>query len=231
MKFCCFELRRQVQLWHVISFTHRPPHLLFFLLRSNTQILASIPPPYPFKLPLFSIRRGLLSGAILLYHQSDSHQVKTPLSFSFSFCVFSDPLNVCAPLADLEDHTGVRPPQWWSRTTTDVRGKEEKNNTKRKRLEEEQSGEEGAALGASNWKSAMRKVQFWSEHTKSRCWHRDRPNFSYCTSLNNAAHFNPLTTKQLRFYQVPDSSSDPRSCFIKSDNYSHSLHTHCQCSP
>lgn len=41
-----------------------------------------------------------------------------------------------------------------------MRGKEEKNNTKRKRLEEEQSGEEGAALGASNWKSAMRKCNF-----------------------------------------------------------------------
>ena len=119
-----------------LSRTPPPP---FFFLWSNieyTQVLASILPPYPFKLSLFSICRGLLSRAILLYHLSDSHQVKTPFSFSFSFsfCVFFDPLNVCLPPVDLGDHTGVRPPQWWSRTTADVRGKEEKKKHEEKEV-------------------------------------------------------------------------------------------------
>lgn len=84
--------------------------------------------------------RGLTSRTILL-SQLVTHTRWKPLSLSLSVRVFSDPVNVCVPLVDLEDHTGVRPPPWWCQTTRDVRGKEENKKKEVRRRAERWGGE------------------------------------------------------------------------------------------
>lgn len=77
-------------------------------------------PPWLFKWSLFSIHEGSYKQE---YSSRPSKLLipgENPLSLSLSVRVFSDPVNACVPLVDLEDHTGVRPPPWWSQTTRDV---------------------------------------------------------------------------------------------------------------